>query len=104
MVLSQIGLDSLSFSEVLSKELKLPDMPATLAFDYPTVDSIADYIFAQAGVASRVTELSRLASAAQIDSALVTVMSLVEEAVGHAVDADAPLFEVWQSRAPDLRS
>lgn len=92
----QAGLDSLAslalknnISKMLGKEV-----PATLAFDYPTIQALAAFVTEQLantrGVPTAVVE-----SPPAMQSIRHTLHTMLERVLGVAVLDDQPLMEAW---------
>jgi acyl transferase domain-containing protein len=74
----ELGLDSLLAVELrnaLQADLRLP-LPATLAFDYPTVSTLAGFLFDQLGYSLSAPVGPELAAAAAANSAELDMMAL----------------------------
>ena len=86
--LSELGLDSLLSVElrnVLSSEVGAP-LPATLLFDYPTIDAVTDYLLKSVFSTSEHSELNAVTNAQQA-SLLASIEDLSEEEVDNMLGA-----------------
>jgi Phosphopantetheine attachment site len=93
-VLIQAGLDSLASLELRARLSHTfgQDMPATLAFDYPTVEAMANFI-KQHGVANDQNSTSIQTTFSPLVDVRDSLRTIIMQVMGVAVSDEEPLME-----------